>query len=166
MKKSTPTRKKENPKAYRKERYLVEKEKTKRVNLTLNLREYERLKSESERSQTKPTAYAKTALMATIDKRMKQSLPAPATITMLVQTLRPIATNFNQLVRRANTYGANAAKLDQATQSLHKIQHTIDTALHNPTTIEKQIIAYLYRDPNALFEIESILQNFKSETGK
>jgi len=166
MKRKTKISKKDNPIAYRKAIYEKEKLETKRVNLTFSLADYKRLESESSRARIRPTAYAKKAVMGVIDKRMKQALPAPATLTMLVQTLQPIARNFNQLVRRANTYGANQAKLDQAEQTLRRIQHTVETAINpnNPMNIEKQIIAYLYRDPKALREVEQIIKNYKSET--
>lgn len=166
MKRKITVKKKDDPIAYRKAIYQKEKEETKRVNLTFSLSDYKRLESESSRANIRPTAYAKRAVMSVIDKRMKQSLPAPATLTMLVQTLRPIARNFNQLVRRANTYGANQAKLDQAEKTLRKMQHTVENALNsdNPINIEKQIIAYLYRDPKALNEVEQIIKNYKVET--
>lgn len=165
MKRQTTVSKKDDPKQYRKELWELEKQESKRVNLTLKHSEYERLKSEASRSKLSPTKYAYRAVMATIDDRMKRFLPAPSTITILAQTLKPLARNFNQLVRRANTYGATDVHLQQATHQLEQIHNIVERAFNNDATMEQRLVAYLYRDPQALKEVETIIQNFKEEKG-
>ena len=158
-------KKKENPKAYRQALYQLEKQEKKRVNITMTLKEYERLKAVASRSKVKPTQFAHKAVMAMVDERLKKFVPADAMLTLLMQQIRPIATNFNQLTRRGNALGVNAGIMEMANNQLEAIKQLVEGAFDDERTMEQRIIAYLWRDPDAYKEVEKIIANYKTEKG-
>lgn len=165
MKRKITVTKKEDAKAYMKAYHETTKAEKKRVSITLPMPEYERLKALASRSKVRPTQYAYRVVMAAVDERLKRFVPSDAMLTLLLQKIRPIATNFNQLVRKGNALGVNAGIMEIANGQLKQIRQLVEGAFDDDSTMEQRISAYLWRDPEAYKEVERIIANYKAEKG-
>lgn len=165
MKRNIPIRKADDPKAYRKHLYELEKQESRRVYFSLSMEEYSRLEAAATRAKTKPGKMARLLTLAGVQKRLTKLVPADSILTLLLQSIRPIATNFNQLVRKGHRLGVNAGIMESANDHLASIRSLIEKAFDTETTMEQTISAYLWRDPEAHHQVQQILDAYRKEKG-
>lgn len=80
------------------------KDKIKRVNLTLTVEEHKRLCRMAKAESKKPTGFLKELAFVSLEDRANYPLDVSSDLGELVLILRGIGNNINQIARHSNTF--------------------------------------------------------------
>lgn len=136
----------ESRRAYMREYQRVLRQKRKRLEVSLTVDDYDRLRLTAEDHGMKVATFAKATMLAYLDERFV--LPDPERVADLELAIRRLTTEVNRLSRRTDPPG-EGGPLDVAdlNERLQTLEDAVSLALRDPPPLLELVEFHAQRDP-------------------
>lgn len=157
-------------KAYWKEKrklyYQIEKQRERRINITLSNQEYALVKRSADLHGERVTPHAKAQLLAQLNKSVL--LPNEDAIFDLIAEINAIGNNINQVVHTMHAVRAyhDMNRYNELLVGVRQYQKRIETYLKNPPDLYEALEKDLMQNPHHEHKLQQLLHQIQTNKSK